>query len=282
LSEVAKNLRFSQRNGTSPLPQQLSLGQLSQQFTALIWGAIYSDMQENTYENYHRIYFGSRWTAIIYDFNVEMMSNSDPQNIAYDVRAWISLFSEIIKDDNYSSVFDCLEYFFNHTRILPETKARIRSAFEKSHLAYRMLPDGMVVAIGTAEQADAVQNAFEISSNQSPGAASHLRAAAAALARSDWALSVRESITAVEAAARLVAGDSATLGEALKTIGKSGAISPMLKAAMEKLYAYTNSEGGIRHANVFEDKANVDEDDALFMLGACASFVTFLLAKNTR
>jgi hypothetical protein len=53
----------------------------------------------------------------------------------------------------------------------------------------------------------------------------------------------------------------------------------MLRSALDKLYAYTNAEGGIRHANVFADKANVDEDDALFMLGACASFVTFLLSK---
>ncbi len=44
-----------------------------------------------------------------------------------------------------------------------------------------------------------------------------------------------------------------------------------LKPAFHKLYGYSSDEEGVRHALVFGDEAQVDEADALFMLGACAS-----------
>jgi hypothetical protein len=46
------------------------------------------------------------------------------------------------------------------------------------------------------------------------------------------------------------------------------------------LYGYSSDEEGVRHALVFKEEAQVDEADALFMLGACASFVSYLLARG--
>jgi hypothetical protein len=46
----------------------------------------------------------------------------------------------------------------------------------------------------------------------------------------------------------------------------------------DALYAYTSDESGIRHA-LLEASANVDETDALFMLGSSASFVSYLVGK---
>jgi hypothetical protein len=51
-----------------------------------------------------------------------------------------------------------------------------------------------------------------------------------------------------------------------------------MKKGFASLYAYTSDEGGIRHA-LLEDAAKVDETDALFMLGACAAFVSYILNK---
>jgi hypothetical protein len=53
-----------------------------------------------------------------------------------------------------------------------------------------------------------------------------------------------------------------------------------LKAAFGKLYGYSSDEEGVRHALVFGEEAKVDETDALFMLGACASFVSYLLSRS--
>ena len=68
------------------------------------------------------------------------------------------------------------------------------------------------------------------------------------------------------------------LGPALAKLEKSGAIHPALKQAFEKLYGYTNDEKGIRHAQL-NDPSNVTDHEAVFMLGACASFVTYLINR---
>jgi hypothetical protein len=59
-----------------------------------------------------------------------------------------------------------------------------------------------------------------------------------------------------------------------------GHLHGSLKAAFGSLYGYSSDEEGVRHALVFSDEAKVDEADALFMMGACASFVSYLLARS--
>ena len=54
-----------------------------------------------------------------------------------------------------------------------------------------------------------------------------------------------------------------------------------LKAGFSKIYGYTSDKDGIRHALLGGD-ADVDVVDATFMLGACASFVTYLINKARR
>lgn len=112
------------------------------------------------------------------------------------------------------------------------------------------------------------------------GARKHLVNAAEALRKGDWSGSVRESIHAVESVATALAPGDGTLGAALKTIEKRGHLHGALKAAFEKLYGYSSDEKGVRHALVFDDRAKVDEADALFMLGACASFISYLLSRS--
>ena len=47
----------------------------------------------------------------------------------------------------------------------------------------------------------------------------------------------------------------------------------------KKIYGYSNAEKGIRHPMLDESSAKVDEIDAQFMFGACASFISYLIAK---
>ena len=70
------------------------------------------------------------------------------------------------------------------------------------------------------------------------------------------------------------------LGPALSKLEADGHLHGGLKAAFSKLYGYTSDEEGIRHALVLNESAQVDEADALFMLGACASFVTYLNSRG--
>jgi hypothetical protein len=79
--------------------------------------------------------------------------------------------------------------------------------------------------------------------------------------------------------ARLLEPSADTLGPALSRLARADHIHPALKDGMNKLYGYTNDQQGIRHALLDDGEAKVDEADALFMFGACASFVTYLIGK---
>ena len=92
----------------------------------------------------------------------------------------------------------------------------------------------------------------------------------------DYRNSIKESISAVEAACKLISGDDkATLTPALRKI--SG-LHPALIQAFEKLYGYTCDAEGIRHALTEEE--NLDQNDAKYMLIACSAFVNYLIAKT--
>ena len=88
------------------------------------------------------------------------------------------------------------------------------------------------------------------------------------------------TLPAVESVARTLAPDATTLAPALKFIEKNGALHPALKTAFSKLYGYASDERGIRHALLNGDGADVGADEALFMLGACASFASYLWRKD--
>jgi hypothetical protein len=52
-----------------------------------------------------------------------------------------------------------------------------------------------------------------------------------------------------------------------------------MRQGFKNLYNYTNDEKGIRHSLLDDGTAAVDESDALFMIGACAAFVTYMINK---
>ncbi|MDR1087632.1 MAG: hypothetical protein LBL16_05330 [Endomicrobium sp.] len=91
---------------------------------------------------------------------------------------------------------------------------------------------------------------------------------------SDFRNSIKESISAMEYVVRDITGAS-TLGEGLKKLKEGEKINSYFIKAFHKLYAYTNSEGGIRHANM-NDNNNVYFEEAKFMSVACSAFINYI------
>ena len=178
-------------------------------------------------------------------------------------------------------LFDFIEFFVRHPGCSSRLKQDLTQAFVEARLAYRV-HDAQIAAIGTEEQAEAFQRAVaEAEEIGAAGARKHLIDAGVALRNGDWVGSVRESIHAVESVAKRLAPGSSTLGPALDKIGKQGHLHGQLRSAFKKLYDYTNAESGVRHAKVFDGaEGKVDEADALFMLGACSAFVSYLFMRS--
>ena len=95
----------------------------------------------------------------------------------------------------------------------------------------------------------------------------------------DFRNSIKESISAVEAAVRIVVEDpKATLGKALNVLGNRGEVHPALRQGFSSLYGYTNDADGIRHAIL--DEQEVTESDARYWLISCNAFANYLLSKQ--
>jgi AbiJ N-terminal domain 4 len=118
------------------------------------------------------------------------------------------------------------------------------------------------------------------------GVAIHMGEAAALLGKRpepDYRNSIKESISAIEAAVKLVTGEKTGKGgvdKALGIIERRGEMHAALKAALSKLYGYTSDQDGVRHAIL--DQKTITFGEAKFMLVACSAFVNLVLDASSR
>lgn len=273
-------LPFSQREGLEPVPPQLSLGEVTKDFRRRLDYCLSLEIERETRFGYASSYFSDSWKRVARDFHVlhRKLPASSFQNSPHDFRRRIE---KDITGLGFARLFDLVEFFAGHEHCSAELKRDIAEVFVKSRSAYRLV-DGLVLAVGTEAQAHSFQEALaETEAVEANSARRHLVLSARELRDGNWASSVRESIHSVEAIAKLLAPESPTLGAALKSIEQKGHLHGSLKAAFLKLYGYSSDEAGVRHALVFGENAQVDETDALFMLGACASFVSYLVSRGS-
>jgi hypothetical protein len=96
----------------------------------------------------------------------------------------------------------------------------------------------------------------------------------------DFRNSIKESISAVESAAKLISGlPGGGLDAALETLRQQITIHPALKQGFLKLYGYTSDADGIRHS-LLEVGSNAGFDEAKYMLVACSAFTNYLISKH--
>lgn len=152
----------------------------------------------------------------------------------------------------------------------------LNSEFKRLNFAYRII-NKEIVEITAEEEIVAIENALE---NSVDNIRIHLNKALDLYAKKpigDYGNSIKESISAVEAASRNITGENVLNFKKLEE--KDIIISPVLRQAFEKLYGYTNDKStGIRHA-LMEDTNTPQAEEALFMLVSCSAFINYLNKK---
>lgn len=182
----------------------------------------------------------------------------------------------------WNRVYDYIEFAAQTERDSERTQrfTRFSNDILTRELAGYRFVETQLLPIGTEEELVAIQQARS-DAGPYPNIQEHLRQAGALLAdrdSPDYRNSIKESISAVEAACTALTGSRGTLGDCLKSLNRVGQpLHPALQGAFGKLYGWTNDAEGIRHA--LTDEPNLDVDDARFMLVACSAFVSYLLAK---
>ena len=277
-----RRLTFSQEQGLATLPSQLKLGELSAELRSVLWVCIVHELECTRVRNYYgRVRVSEVWETILRDAHVflyhkpadEFDASFDELVDQYETLIWSNIFNEVV---------DFLQFVMRHPVCEHRFIDQVRSLLEYCKAAYVVLDGGPTfVPIGSKEEVKTLIDAFAATKHPAfSGAGTHLRLAVEALNTGRYGDSVRESVHAVESAARVLSEDAkATLTPAVQQLETRLRMHPAFKRALVSLYGYTSDEAGIRHS-LLDDETRVDMHDALFMLRACASFVTFLIGKG--
>lgn len=269
---------FSQRNGLAPVPPQLQLGELSDELRNRLHYVLDTSFNESVGFGSMAAFLDDPWKRILKDTHVKIFR----KNItlyAGDVSNQRAILRRICMEAVLGSLFDYIEFVIQHPMCPDGLADELADALVQGRSAYRIFDGRTVSAVGSALEGETISKAVTAAQGSAPGAARHLLDAASDLRRGEWSGSIRNSIHAVESVAVLLAPSKDTLGGALAVLAANGHLHGGLKAAFNQLYGYSSDEEGVRHALVFQDASAADETDALFMLGACAAFVSYLLTR---
>jgi AbiJ N-terminal domain 4 len=193
---------------------------------------------------------------------------------------------EQIQNSNFPKFYDYVEFFanlddFKAISSLSEACENFiewcNRVFEREHAPIRFVSNKLI-ELTDSQQIESIENAINIKNN---AIAKHFELALIKLSdrqHPDYRNSVKESISAVEAAMKAMTGKrSDSFGDALKEIHREKLIDSCMKKGFEGFYGWTNGPSGIRHSLM--DKDMVTESDARFMLVICSAFVHYLIAN---
>lgn len=270
--------QFSKRYGYIPLERAFQREFVDNDLRTMLWNVLNIFIWQQ-YESGNQRY--SKVTRDIDDlvtrlwlhfFNKDIDELPQFSNSRYEEGAYGGLKSFFMSCMWYQ-VYDFIEAVAADESGLVSEGARraINGVLEKQNSAYRLV-ENQIVEITDKNEIQSIEAALSLSDVPIK---THLNAALRMLSDKeapDYRNSVKESISAVEAACRLVSADeSATLGAALKRIN---ALHPAMSKAFAQLYGYTSDASGIRHALM--DQSTVSYADAKFMLVICSAFVSYL------
>lgn len=275
-----KRLTFEQAEGAAPLPSQLQLKEISAKLRAVLWKIVYDNLIGGLAHNSmgSPAYFSDMWKRILYDKHVFYDHKMADE---FENRAWnlIEGVKPIFDKGDYVSIFGFLQFVLRRRNCPYQFDKQIDGALIYSKAAYRVLDGNTIIPVSSDAECATLERAFaDLAATEFQGARSHLRGAGEQLTAGNYADSVRESIHAVESVARVLS-PSGSFKEALAKLEATSGIHGGLKAGFNSIYGYTSDEKGLRHPLLDGQHANVDEVDALFMIGACAAFVSYMIQK---
>ncbi len=287
-----RELTFSQRDGKVALPESLEVGVLTEIFRNRIWLSIERSISDSVeYGEFTDLEIwmnkgGKIWNHFFFSYFVNVLNSPHDKAIfkyPYEAREWLR---PLILGKEPHEVLTMLEHLLR----LPSTPKNLINEIEECfqyslYLIDRSNEPVCIIPTTSEEMKENVKRSLEnINKSELVGTKTHLGNAAQCLNNNSFSDSIRESIHAVESAAREIDPKSSrTLGPALNSLENHGMLKhPALKEAFTKLYGYTNDEKGIRHPLIGKDATDVGFDEAIFMYGACVSFVDYLVSKQRK
>ena len=273
-----KNLTFEQAEGLAPLPTQLARTEVSQELRAVLWKYIHKQIDETAELGGMGHYLGKPWKHILEQAHVyrEHRLIDDFQT---ELRPALAAVRRVFEQGSYSAIYGWLQFVLGINRS-QEFAERIASILKYCRSPYRIVADDVICPIGTDEEAATIGKAFaDLKASGLAGSREHLKSASAELSAGNFSDSIRESVHAVESVVRVLE-PSGDFGKALAKLESKAKIHGALVAGFKSIYGFSSDEQGIRHPLLDKGAPAVDEVDAIFMLGACSAFISYLINKS--
>ena len=284
-SEKAAQIEFLPSSGLGRVAAP-ELGDMPVEFRVPVWSAIYAGMRDAIHYGIPPPRFDDPWHGIVPMW--WMLYFKRPiDEVPRDPEAVMDRIKGVIMQSPYNKVFDLLTDLVRHQGCPQGMSEFINGELRISQMAYYLDTSGTPTFVpqSSSQEGEAVRDAMSVLAESGiDGAHTHLLNAAGTINQGKFADAVRESIHAVESVAKVISGQAhKDLRPAIKELEKRQLLTHgALAEGFIKLYGYTNDEKGIRHALLGEGKANVGQEEAVFMFGACASFCGYLCRKQAK
>jgi len=193
----------------------------------------------------------------------------------------ITILKDPFDELKWFEVYDFVEFvaeLLKEEKIFENFAKSCNDVLKRENAGYKLFND-KIISITDEIELSEIEKTIE---NPIDGVKDHIKQALVLYSdrkNPDYRNSIKESISAVEAIAKILVGDKkTTLGRALEKLETSGIfLHTDLKNAFKKLYGYTSDAEGIRHALM--DEPTLSNEDARFMLITCSAFINYLTEK---
>lgn len=294
MTENNRRLTFSQRNGLAPIPRPLNLWEISDDFRKDCWNKFYFILSTSgliTNQNNLSGTYEESSRMLLREIEVDFFRKTEDEanSFLFHVNDHLvkrerkEKYKSFFLGEEYNKIFDLIEFILRNGYYGRAFFADFSDIFRKNLLAYTIVDEECptIVPAATPEEGETIRQAFEDAKGDKYAAVrKHLRKSAEQINANQPADAIRESIHAVESVLRIVTGEK-DFRQALQALEKSRKMHPALKDAFTRLYGYTSDEQGIRHALVDQPQSPSGMEEAVFMLGACAAFVSYVIRKSS-
>lgn len=270
-----KNLTFGQRFADQPTKFPIQMEEMSSQFKTDIHNFFSLKIGQYSIGGYLffiQDFFHENIDGYIDDFNSRIVDR---------IRIFI-----LHTNTKWWQVYDLLEFYLKRCGDDDKYESacnEINRIMEQNHSAYRINKEtGLFIKFTEIEQITAIE---EVQKTPHEIVRAHINKSVALLSdrqKPDYENSIKESISAVEAACRIILqDDSIVLSDALKQLKDKIKMHPALNEGFQKIYGYTSDAGGVRHSKK-SDSTPATHAEAQFMLVACSAFISYLFASDKK
>jgi len=280
-------LSFKQREGLEELPRALKKDEFPDSLRIAIWNLLYTNIspKKDSVTGYGDCLFSTRniWKHILL---IRYQNHRHKRLDLYHLEAGYNDIKDVYCNYPYSDIYNDLDYIISlDTWELDKFRKNLKKILDNHQCYYTIFFEGKDCSIaprGTEQEKNSIEQCYKDlkENNKFNGAKKHLVDAVGFMNNSEYANSIRESIGAVESVCKVISNEpSETLTGALQKLVNNEYVNKTLKEGFKRLYNYTSDEKGIRHSLFEENKAKVDSVDAQYMIGSCASFISYLINK---